>query len=214
MKLVGLTGKARAGKDTAAHFVQVWGDRQGFTVERHSFAEKLKVSAARTLGFEGDPAQCVAFCDTLKLPEITIEIHGEKLPPPHCGRFFYGLDPISGREYLQRYGTEAHRGVFGSDFWVEALLAPLDDRVRALEAPQVCVITDARFPNEAEAIRARGGEIWEVVREDNPDALSGGLEAHASEARLPDRLIDRTIVNGGDLAALEREVGIACLEVL
>lgn len=208
MRLIGLTGKARAGKDTTGHFIQVWGDRQGFTVERHSFAAKLKVSAARALGFKGSAEECIAFCEELK-GGMYIDL---------MRRDREGLDErevrLDGREFLQLYGTEAHRGVFGSDFWVEALLAPLDDRVRALEAPQVCVITDARFPNEAEAIRDRGGEIWEVVREDNPDGLTGGLEAHVSEVGLPEELVDRIILNNGDLTALEREVGIACLEVL
>jgi hypothetical protein len=206
MRLIGLSGAARAGKDTTGHFIQVWGDRQGFTVERHSFAAKLKVSAARALGQAelDDDSEAIAFCEYLKRGGV-IAIYDEDGSE---------LRTISGREFLQLYGTEAHRDVFGSDFWVEALLAPLDARVRELSAPSIAVITDARFPNEAEAIRARGGEIWEVVREDNPDALTGGLEAHVSEVGLPETLIDRTIVNDGDLAALEREVGIACVEVL
>jgi hypothetical protein len=208
MRLIGLSGAARAGKDTAGGFIQVWGDRQGFSVEKHSFAAKLKISAARALGFPGDDAACIAFCDELK-SGMYIDV---------MRRDREGLDErevrLPGRQFLQLYGTEAHRGVFGSDFWVEALLAPLDARVREFSDPSIVVITDARFPNEAEAIRARGGEIWEVVREDNPDALTGGLEAHVSEVGLPETLIDRTIVNDGDLAALEREVGIACVEVL
>jgi hypothetical protein len=73
------------------------------------------------------------------------------------------------------------------------------------------VVTDARFENEAKAIRDRGGEVWEIVRAEHGDEL--GAEAlHTSEAGLPDGLIDRTIVNDHDLEFLEREVQIACVE--
>jgi hypothetical protein len=207
MRVIGLTGKARAGKDTACGFIKGWGETAGVEVERAAFADKLKVSAARALGFEGDTAQCVAFCNELKQEGMDIQIIRRG---PDGAELEAGL---SGRRFLQLYGTEAHRGVFGDEFWVEALLddalphGPDDPRFGT-----VLVVSDVRFENEARAIHNCGGEVWEVVREKNPDALSGGLEAHSSEVGVPADLIDRIIINDHDLAYFEREIRLACVE--
>jgi len=42
---------------------------------------------------------------------------------------------ITGRQALQRYGTEGHRDVFGEDFWVDALL-PVDSYTEGTVGPQ------------------------------------------------------------------------------
>lgn len=206
MRVIGLTGKARAGKDTACGFIKSWGFEHNVEVERAAFADKLKVSAARALGFEGDTAQCVAFCNALKREGSAITVW-----EPGGGE----LLNLSGRRFLQLYGTEAHRGVFGEEFWVDALLddalphGPDDPRFGTL-----LIVSDVRFENEARAIHNSGGEVWEVVREGNPDALAEELGAHVSEVGVPDDLIDRTIINDHDLAYFEREVRLACVEAL
>jgi hypothetical protein len=211
MKLVGLTGEARAGKDTVGQMIRVWGDRQGFSVERESFARKLKVSAMRALGFIGSDAALLGLCERLK-HDASINV---EFAPSAGGTVPPGEHRISGRQFLQLYGTEAHREVFGKDFWVRALLddflphGPDDPRWS-----NVLVITDVRFENEADAIRAYGGEVWEVVRDHNPDRLDGALQTHASESGLPSELVDHIIDNSGSLEDLERQVGIACLERL
>ena len=74
---------------------------------------------------------------------------------------------ISGREILQRLGTDALRMQVDQDFWIKVGL----NRIRAaLTAnPNVrIVIDDTRFPNEADALRARG---FLIVRVKLPDAL-------------------------------------------
>lgn len=224
MRVIGLTGKARAGKDTACGFIKGWGETAGVEVERAAFADKLKVSAARALGFQGasrlgspeETAECVAFCNALKHEDVTIR--AERFYPGNTGPdpeppTYEPLAELSGRAFLQFYGTEAHRGVFGEEFWVEALLddalphGPDDPRFGT-----VLVVSDVRFENEARAIHNCGGEVWEVVREKNLDALSGGLEAHSSEVGVPADLIDRIIINDHDLAYFEREIRLACVE--
>ena len=74
-------------------------------------------------------------------------------------------------------------------------------------APLV-VITDCRFINEAEAIRAAGGVVWRIVR---PGAgAQGGISGHASEAEMvsPEFLaqIDATLQNDSTLDALRGAV--------
>lgn len=204
MKLIGLTGKARAGKDTTAQFIGAWAAEQGWSWERVAFADPLKRSAAAALGAPGDAIEA---CNQLKQDGWFVTVEGPSLR----GDVTVAKQRITGREFLQRYGTEAHRDIFGPEFWVEATERRLG---RMAGAVNIAVVTDVRFPNEAEMIRRHEGEVWQVVREENPDALSGGLEAHASEAGVPERLIDRVIINDHGLDHLEREVRLACLESL
>lgn len=190
MKLIGLTGRARAGKDTAAGFIEEWAVAiQHRTVARDAFADRLKRSAAAALGYEGDDP--VGLCNAIK----------------HDGEIVTTRGPwsisISGREFLQRYGTEAHREIFGSDFWVEQLFDNLNEA-------EIVVITDCRFENEARAIRERGGQVWEVKRPQHADELEGDLAQHASEAGVPVELVDRVIHNAGDLEDFRHMVRRTC----
>lgn len=104
----------------------------------------------------------------------------------------------SPRRMLQTLGTEWGRGTLGDDVWVKHLFR----RIAAFGEHENFVITDVRFANEAQAIRARGGRIIEVVR---PTPLAGvpdEARQHSSEAGVPDDLIDVTIVNDTDIAGL------------
>lgn len=145
---------------------------------------------------------------------------------------------ISGREYLQLFGTEAHRDVFGSDFWVDALLPlgyegnpsvwipnidrPLWYRNFRWQDPEgttgghpaeVCLITDCRFDNEAQRIGDLGGQIWRIER-DGSGAGSAGKEGHASEQALPGESINLIIDNNGSLSDLAEAVENAMEEVM
>jgi hypothetical protein len=210
VRVIGLTGKAHAGKDTSCGLIQAWGERQGIEVIRAAFADKLKESAAACFGIPADRA--VAWCDWLK-HDVFIDVR-EAPDAAAARRGGEGVvrETITGREFLQRYGTEAHRDIFGVDFWVDALLVRRE--ARPDDFGKLLVISDVRFENEARAIHNVGGEVWEVVRDDNPDVLAQDLAAHASESGIPDYLIHRTILNNGDLDHLERKVGIACVEAL
>lgn len=181
MRIIGLTGRAQAGKSTVARLIAEELEGQSVTVE--AFADRLKVSAARALGFEGTPQDCVAFCDRLKLRGMV-------------GAAIEDGDYViaSGRQFLQRYGTEAHRDLFGADFWTDAVLPADGSRHDA----DVLVVSDVRFPNEAERILDLGGEVWEVSRPGGPDVGAG----HVSEAGIPSALIDLVLLNGGTVDEL------------
>lgn len=107
----------------------------------------------------------------------------------------------SPRELLQTLGTEWGRQMIRDDVWVtiagRAIEAATED------AP--IVLADLRFNNEAEFIRARGGEVWEVVR-----PASGLPSNHSSEAGIRRDLIDRTLVNDGTPESLRAQVLAAC----
>lgn len=223
-KLIGLHGKARSGKDTVADFIQSWCNANGFTSARQGFADKLKISAAHTLGvFENE----VEFCNKLKgdYERGFIEVHmATKGDGPNAV-----VSKVTGREFLQYYGTEAHRDVFGSDFWVDSLLPGTEEkyghryeeenyggtttagasrlpdwwanfRVGALPVADFCLVTDVRFDNEAERIKELGGEVWRIVRD------GSGAGEHASEVELPGELVNVTIDNNESMLNLAEAV--------
>lgn len=210
MKIIGLTGKARAGKDTAAGFILTWCVLNGLTADRVAFADPLKRSVAAALGFntggetDHPVADAIDLCNELKLPGV--EIHIVDRAAAERDHELWCEGKISGREFLQLYGTEAHRDVFGKDFWVEVTEKKLNAMAGAVD---VAVITDCRFPNEAAMVNKYDGEVWEVTRADN-DTLTDGLEAHASEAGVPEGAIEFQILNDGDLGDLQALINSIC----
>lgn len=91
------------------------------------------------------------------------------------------------REFLQRLGTEAIRNQIHPNTWVNALFAdykinnPKEGKTYStLDMPN-WIITDVRFPNEAKAIKDRGGL---VIKVDRPNYC-------------PTCKIDKTINQGG-----------------
>lgn len=204
MKIIGLTGAAGSGKDTACGFALEWCEDHGLTAERVAFADPLKVSAAACFGYPASKA--LEFCNWLKQPGVfvTAERQEGEGDIPLSVAEAHGIKGkrVSGRQFLQFYGTEAHRDVFGTGFWTDALLAVIQEKVD--EGLDVVFITDTRFPNEGQAVSDLG-EIWAVKRE-----LAHTVEAHASEEPLPDDLIDLQVNNVGTLADLQAEVHLVC----
>ena len=201
VRLIGLTGRMRSGKDTAYELLReltVVGNRfpeGGAPVERLAFADKLKQSVMATFGLP------YAFRDEFKeRGKVTVSF-GENEPAV----------TLTGREFLQRYGTEGHREVFGSDFWTTQALAGLPD-------DRITVVTDVRFDDEAIAVRAKGGEVWEISRPGPArtvrDPLAPLTGEHKSEQGVSRDLVDRVIVNDGTMdefgAKLAVALGQAC----
>lgn len=106
---------------------------------------------------------------------------------------FWGFTP---RWALQTMGTEAMRNNIDQQIWVKATM-------RKVVGVGDIVVTDVRFPNEAEAIKAAGGVLWRV---DRPD-LGPATDLHPSEtALLGYDAWDAVIVNDGSLQDLGRKV--------
>ena len=117
---------------------------------------------------------------------------------------------MSIREFLQKLGTDALRDGLHPNVWVNALMAdyePESDKfVRLTEEgfeewqdgdlPN-WIITDVRFPNEAQAIKDAGGII---IRVDRPGYKA--TNAHISETALDDWNFDYKVQNGSDLLSL------------
>lgn len=177
--LIGLNGKLRSGKDTVYKRMVV----RGAKPERIAFADKLKRSAAACLGIS------VEVLEALKEDGGTIEII---LP----GGFF---KEITVRQYLQWFGTEGHRMIFGDDFWLDAILP-----IGTNHEDEFLVVTDVRFPNEVHRILDLGGVIWRVNASDSDATVTHVSEQYISDAWI-DVEIDNTI-RDDNFANLDRQI--------
>lgn len=107
----------------------------------------------------------------------------------------------SPRDLLQTLGTEWGRNMVRDDIWIQIAMRQAQE---TLQNRRGVVLTDVRFQNEAEAIRAAGGTIWRVVR--SVECLAAGAAKHSSEAGLPAELVDHVIENNGTKADLDAAV--------
>ncbi|MGW3177744.1 deoxynucleotide monophosphate kinase family protein [Kitasatospora sp. NPDC001119] len=169
MENIALIGRARSGKDTAAKVLA------GYGYARLALADPLKQMA-----YDIDPV-------------IGVELLG--VDAPALVRLAdavdrYGWERVKdefpqARRFLQRLGTEGVRRHVAEDFWITR-------RVKAAAASQrPVVVTDVRFDNEVDALRAAGFAVWFIDR-GAPDG------EHPSEQLGPEQA-DQVIANTGTL---------------
>lgn len=178
--IIGLSGYARSGKNATGQILE---DDYGFRQE--SFAQALKNVAAEInplLRTERGPAFPLASLFAAYEDWDTVK---DAVP--------------AAREFLQRLGV-ACRDQIGPDVWVDALSRRLNSHPSARY-----VITDVRFPNEAEFITRLGGQVWRIERPG-----TGPANGHTSETALDSHDFDRVIVNDGSLADLRRTISKGC----
>lgn len=179
MEIIGLSGYARSGKDEAA---KVLVNEFGF--RRIAFADKLREVLYQLnplIAWTGTPPSKLWYVQDV------IDTYGWD----GYKNTDFGLEI---RRLLQRLGTEAGRETLWDSIWVDAAFAG------AQEGDKI-VVTDVRFPNEAQAIKDMGGEIWRVVR----DGV-GPANSHASETSLDDWEFDGKLINDGTLYQWHNEV--------
>jgi len=179
--IIGLNGRLRSGKDTTYSIIQDLYPH----AERVSFADKLKDSAAASLGIDRE------LMEELKNEEEVRLVFA--FPVEGYEELYQKMQDyqMTIREYLQRYGTESHREVFGTDFWVDMAL-PLDTD----HSDRLLVVTDVRFPNEARRVKDLGGQVWKIER-DTRTVFSD----HPSEQNL-DKYVDVFVDNTRSLYEL------------
>jgi hypothetical protein len=99
---------------------------------------------------------------------------------------FWGMSP---RQALQLAGTEGGRNIFGQDLWVKTLQRRVQQHPTRNYA-----ISDIRFKNEAEAIKAMGGIVIKINR-----TGAGTASKHSSETELENYTNwDAELDNNGD----------------
>jgi len=84
---------------------------------------------------------------------------------------------LTPRQILQKLGTEGCRNIFGQDIWIKRLKMELSK-----EENNNIIVSDIRFPNEAEAVKEMGGKLIKIIKSDLPI----NKDSHISE-----QLIDK-----------------------
>jgi hypothetical protein len=195
-RLVGITGKKRAGKDTAAAALI----EHGFT--RVGFADAVKESALILdpivqctmeecwgYGYGGEAYSYNEAGDGERLSDVVGVIGWERAKDEYP----------EVRAFLQRHGDGTRR-VLGDDVWVNTW----GGRVELVDGP--VVVPDVRYLNEAEHVRALGGL---VIRIERPGLTAD--DGHVSETEQDHIVPDVTITNSGDVSDLHRKVVAASL---
>lgn len=112
---------------------------------------------------------------------------------------------------LQVLGTEVFRTI-DPHIWVRILLDTI-----AEQAPDLALITDLRFPNEADAIREAGGKLIRVTRLNADGSLWVAPDrdpSHPSETALDHYTFDAHIaIESGNITALRAAAVIAYQEL-
>lgn len=157
--LIGLTGRARSGKSTAAEHLA-----GTYLLEQYAFADPLRDGLMAIFNldptdFEGDrKEQSLAWLDR------------------------------SPRQLMQSLATEWARNTVHPDLWVMLAEQNLDYIINALGAVLGFVISDVRFENEAALIRRRGGTVIHIFRPDakavNSHISEAGIAAHKDDLTL------------------------------
>jgi hypothetical protein len=217
--IIGINGYSGTGKDTVGKLIQLavtdtipegydvhdiidnYSDHQWWLEEKSGWeikkwAGKLKTIASLLTGIE---------TEKFEDQEFKTKALGREwcYPTEWQGREHWVEMTV--REFLQRLGTDGLRTGLHENTWVNALMADYEGTYD-LDTDRTTypnwIITDTRFPNEAQAIKNAGGI---VIRIDRPGVTA--VNAHPSETALDNWKFDHKIMNGSDLVALLFTVG-------
>ena len=158
--LIGLTGRARSGKTTAAEHLA-----RTYLLEQYAFADPLRDGLMAI--FNLDPT----------------DFEGDRKEQP------LGWLDCSPRQLMQSMGTEWARNTVHPDVWVKLAEQNLEYMTKALGAVLGFVVSDVRFENEADLIRRRGGTVIHILRPNalavNPHISEAGIAANSADLTLP-----------------------------
>lgn len=166
--LLGIAGRKRSGKNTAGDVFVAGG------YQELAFATPIKLMLATLLKYRGADKATIQRMLEGDLKEEPTKLLGGKSP----------------RHALKTLGTEWGRMLIDDNLWIEAMFDASKPYKRV-------VVTDVRFPNEAGAIQACGGQVLRVSRPNNPLPP----DDHPSEAQIDTLNVDHEITN--DAASAE-----------
>lgn len=183
--LIGISGRAGAGKDTVAGIIESmvpWSQIYHFADPVKKFAMAIDPIVEIGKNDDGTPHICRYSGIVAKYGEPVAKLMPEV------------------RRLYQRIGTEAGRKIIGEQVWIDLMR----DWYYGLEDFATGIIPDVRFLNEADAVHLEDGILINVVRPD-PYDLGENLR-HASETEQVAIDSDYTISNDSDIGALELKV--------
>lgn len=151
-QIIGLYGDSRAGKDeTAAVLVSDFG-----------YEKRAQAAAIRRILLDLNPL----------ILDDEENLHYMKDLFLRCGDNWDNVKAVSkdSTDYMIRLGQSA-RDNLGINVWLETAFPPLGSSKKV-------VISDIRQPNEYEAVKARGGEVWRITRPGTARRGMDGLLDH------------------------------------
>lgn len=177
MRIIGVAGAARSGKDTIASWLVEHRDAY-----KYSFAMPIKRGLSAMFGIE------TTVWDSDEKEQVI----------PAIGK--------SPRQLAQTLGTEWGRNLISPDIWVIATKLCIDSWASSIWAPEnpLLVIPDVRFENEASFVRERG-TLLHVYR-DGADG-NVGVVGHESERGVQFAGGDILISNNGSIEELHAKLG-------
>jgi hypothetical protein len=166
-------------------------------IKNYSFADPLKVICHSLFGLTKE--QCWGTDEQKNTPTA---LRWENMPgvvtPEHEGNIqskwnaerlsilLHESGPMTARELLQFFGTNVMRKMY-APVWVNATVNKIKQ-----EGSLRSIISDVRFPDEADAIKKAGGKLIKLTR-------SVSKDTHASETALDNYTnFDYVIDNSGD----------------
>ena len=176
--IIGISGHKFSGKSTVAKLLS---EATGYEVR--SFADKLKDICCVLSGCTREDLENYDFKENKLVPEYL---------KPYC----LNAQKPTFRAFLQHFGTDIMRR-FNDNIWIDSTFANDSKNV---------IVSDVRFPNEAKAIKDRGGIIIKVVR-DSVEAK----DKHQSETHIDDIQEDYTLFNNSTLEELAENVEILAI---
>jgi dephospho-CoA kinase len=169
--IIGIIGTIGSGKSTLASYIS---QKYGYT--EYSFADPLK-KIGELFGFTRN------------------QLYGTQAEKLEINDAW----GVSGREFLQKVGTELFRDQLNTvlpgiklhkGVWCDIF------RYKYTKQPGNYVIPDVRFPDEVETIKGLGGILIRIERDINEK------HTHRSETSLNNIIPDFTIKNNGDIKEL------------
>lgn len=198
--LIGIIGLQGSGKSTLSEILQ---NKYNFQID--SFAKPVKDIAQIIFGWDRNLLEGVTKESREWRERVDLywsEVMGKQFTP---------------RMALQMIGTDFGRNMIGDNVWVESL--------KCRSQGKNIVISDVRYPNEAESIKKGGGILIRIERGENPEYLDKikqnkifnlkDLEIfmkknypliHSSDYNLSMIQHDYLIKNDSDLINLEKEI--------
>jgi len=190
--LVGLSGYAQAGKDTAARVL----------IEHFGFKRVAFADALRDVLYALNPMVDVIGADGMPDGVWAVQALVDQIGWEQAKASGPAWSEFTVRKLLQRLGTEAGRQVLGDNIWVDTAMRQVDGLMPGeVKYGGRYVITDVRFPNEYQAIKQRGGQVWRIVRPGTEP-----VNAHPSETALDRYSFDASFINDGSILEFDRNV--------
>lgn len=180
-KIIGVVGFKGSGKDTFSRQVEQLG------YKKFAFADTLKDVLSSVFGWERSLLE--GETDESRIwREIPDEWWEDKLN-------WHDEDNLTLRHLFPRFtprvamqlvGTDLFRKHFNDNIWILSL----ENKLKGVEN---VIISDCRFPNEIKMIRDYGGIIIRVLRGDEPDWFSVGVDAANGNSSARDYLTSKQI---------------------